>query len=219
MTSDKYGSDYFLKGEETGLSNYSNYTWLPDRTIPMAMVFIDKIMQGRRGSVLEIGCARGFFVKALRFLEVAAVGYDISEWAIQNCHPDVREYVSNTMPEGFYDWAYAKDLMEHLSTNEIRNLLLVLSNNIMDGMFFIVPVCVEDGGAYVYPNDEKDPTHVQRRTLDSWIRLFIEFLPSEFSVYGSYHVEGLKPASKEYPFSCGFFLIRRHEKITSMIIS
>lgn len=218
MSPEKFDADYFLRGTETGKSNYTDYTWKASLTIPMAMVFVNKIMGGKHGSVLEVGCARGYFVKALRFLEIPAVGYDISRWAIENCHPDVKEFVSTDMPKGIFDWAYGKDLLEHLTMEELKDLLGVLVNKILDGMFFIVPVCAEEGGKYVYPNDEKDPTHVQRHTLDGWIRLFLHLLPPEFAVYGSYHIEGLKPASKDFPFSCGFFMIKRHEKISPVAL-
>jgi hypothetical protein len=31
-----YTEDYFMRGPESGLSNYRDYQWLPDLTIPMA---------------------------------------------------------------------------------------------------------------------------------------------------------------------------------------
>ncbi len=44
--------------------------------------------------VLEIGCAKGFLVKDLRDMGVDAYGIDISQYAIDNCEPEVAPYLS-----------------------------------------------------------------------------------------------------------------------------
>lgn len=204
-----FTEDYYLRGVELGISNYHEYRWMPDLTIPMAMTFVRSVLASQNDTVLEVGCARGFFVKALRFLGVPAWGYDISEWAVQNCHPDVAEFVSTVIPEGQFDWVFGKDQMEHVRTEDIHSMLLTLFPKTKKGMFFIVPLAKENGGEYVYPNDELDSTHVQRLTLEGWMKLFLQSIPPEFELHGSYHIEGLKPASKNFPFSCGFFTIKR----------
>jgi hypothetical protein len=41
-------------------------------------------------TVLDAGCAMGFLVESLRKKGIQSFGIDISEYAIQNVHPDVR---------------------------------------------------------------------------------------------------------------------------------
>lgn len=44
--------------------------------------------------VLEIGCAKGFLVKDLRDAGVDAYGLDVSQYAIDNCEPEVAPYLT-----------------------------------------------------------------------------------------------------------------------------
>lgn len=44
--------------------------------------------------VLEIGCAKGFLVKDLRDMGVDAWGLDVSQYAVDNCEPEVAPYLS-----------------------------------------------------------------------------------------------------------------------------
>ncbi len=79
-----YDADYYERGVESGKSCYSNYRWLPELTIPMAMVLIDTlgIRPGAGQRVLDFGCAKGFVTKALRMLRRDAWGIDISRYAL-----------------------------------------------------------------------------------------------------------------------------------------
>jgi len=43
--------------------------------------------------VLEIGCAKGFLVKDLRDMGVDAWGLDVSQYAVDNCEPEVAPYL------------------------------------------------------------------------------------------------------------------------------
>lgn len=44
--------------------------------------------------VLEIGCAKGFVVKDLRDFGANAYGIDISQYAIDNCEPEVKDFLN-----------------------------------------------------------------------------------------------------------------------------
>lgn len=69
-----YDREYFEYGVETGKSNYQNYRWIPELTIPMAMTIIDLLGIKPNESVLDYGCAKGYLVKALRMLHRNAWG-------------------------------------------------------------------------------------------------------------------------------------------------
>ena len=203
-----FDETYFMRGPSTGVSNYENYTWRPELTIPMAGV-IKRYLRIRDGeTVLDFGSSRGFLVRALREIGVNAYGYDISKWAIANCDPHVRPFVSNEVPAHTYSWCIAKDVFEHMSQAQLEDMIPTLLARVYNGLFIIVPLTARTGGDYVGPADNKDATHIIRWTLPDWIHFLQEFDRS-MVVTGSFHIPGIKQASEPWPGSCGFITMRR----------
>src|SRR3990172_9695055 len=110
---EQYDEAYYEGGIMTGKSLYSNYRWMPEATVPMAMTIIDALKIPRGASVLDVGCAKGYLVKALRWLGRNAYGYDVSEYAIAHCDPEVATLVSTEPPSMVPEFAIAKDVLEH----------------------------------------------------------------------------------------------------------
>lgn len=205
-----YDEDYFLRGVESGKSNYTDYRFLPDLVLPLAL-FAKRHMGITGGdTVLDYGCARGYFVKALRMEGIDAKGYDHAAWPIDNCDPYVQGHVSNALhlPPLGYDHIWSKDVMEHLSEEQLKQIIPRLCQAARKSILLIVPLTSYHLGEYIRPEDEADPSHVIRFTLDNWIK-FLTPLAKDFSVSGSYHLHGLKPASAQAPYSCGFFILKR----------
>lgn len=90
---DMYGEDYFERGIQTGISLYENYRWMPELTIPFAMRIIDYLHIERGESILDVGCAKGYLVKAFKWLGRDAYGIDISSYAINNADTEIKSYV------------------------------------------------------------------------------------------------------------------------------
>src|SRR5262249_23637856 len=70
-------------------------------------------------SVLDAGCALGFLVESLRDRGVEAFGVDISQYAIGNVRPDIREFcwsgsITDALPRR-YDLIVTIEVLEHLS--------------------------------------------------------------------------------------------------------
>lgn len=203
-----FDQSYYMDGVRSGKSNYQDYKWLPDLTIPACRKIAEYLGAGPTESIVDIGCARGFAVKAFRQLGYRAYGYDISEWAIANCDPDVRQWVSNEFPKRSFDWATIKDCAEHVPFCELSALVRRLSEQVSKGMLFIVPLAEVTGGKYIRKEDEMDATHIIRWTLDDWIAFLEENAP-EFNVNASYNIHGIKPAASATRHSCGFFTLIR----------
>lgn len=199
---------YYMDGIRSGKSNYLDYKWLPELTIPACQKVADYLGARPMESILDVGCARGFAVKAWRQLGYRAFGYDISQWAIANCDPAVRSWVSNTFPKRSFDWATLKDCAEHIPHDELRLMVIELSERISKGMLFIVPLAEKKGGRYVRDEDEMDKTHINRWTLEDWIE-FLEDNAPDFNVNASYNIHGIKPAASITRHSCGFFTLIR----------
>lgn len=88
----KFGKEFFDGERRTGYGgfNYNERFWTP--VVPD---YIKHFGLTNESSLLDVGCAKGFmlydFKRALPGLKIA--GIDISEYAIQNGHPPVREFL------------------------------------------------------------------------------------------------------------------------------
>jgi SAM-dependent methyltransferase len=84
----KYDWEYFDGPREQG---YGGYVY-DGRWVPVARRMIDHFGLAPGDRVLDVGCAKGFLMRDLMAecpgLEV--FGLDISRYALENCHPEVR---------------------------------------------------------------------------------------------------------------------------------
>lgn len=205
-----FGKNYYMNGVESGLSNYVDYKWLPELTLAMARSFMEIFGVDKGDTVLDFGCARGYFVKALREHYVEAFGVDISEWAINNCDKDVVGCVFNKLeycPSPF-DYIFSKDTFEHIPTEELTKILEKLFSICGKAVIFIVPLAKSEGGEYIYPNDELDKTHIHRKTLQGWVDL-IEPFAKDFTIFVSNKIPSLKKASEQYLGSTGIIYCKK----------
>lgn len=205
----RYDEDYFLRGRETGKSLYENYRWMPDLTIPMVQAIAQHLNIGYAHNILDFGCARGYVVRVFRELGYNAYGVDVSEWAIRNADESVKPYLNwceNSPPllDGEYDWIIAKDVLEHIEYVDlaINDLMRVASK----GVFAVVPLSDFDGVPYTVPEYEMDVTHIQRKSLISWAKLFIR---TGWSVEVRYRLPGVKDNYAHHPKGNGFITARR----------
>lgn len=203
-----FTADYFQRGQETGISNFTDYKWMPDQTMSMATHLIRYLGLKHGDTMLDVGAARGYIVKAMRSLGIRADGYDISEWAVANCDPDVKPYMSNYLYGARYDVTFSKDTFEHIPQDELRMLVERLGLFTNRRMFFIVPLSYKPGGAYVHPKEENDKTHINRWPLHEWLA-FMQRTVVGFTVSGSYLFPGLKPGAYEAEFGYGFLTLDR----------
>lgn len=206
----KYDKDYFERGVETGKSLYSNYRWIPELTIPMCAELIMQLKIGPEDTILDFGCAKGFIVKALRLLHREAYGVDISEYAIKQASEDVAQYLSPVSSAGpypvfgnkrYYDWAIAKDVLEHIAYNDIDRVLANLSD-VCHNAFIVVPLGNSD--KYYVDSYELDVTHIIREELDWWAHKFARY----FNVISQeYKMKHIKENYSQYKKGNGFFIL------------
>lgn len=203
-----FTEDYFMRGHETGLSNFTDYHWMPDATMGMATLLRRYLGLREGDTMLDVGAARGYLVKAMRRLGIEASGYDISEWAVANCDEEVRPFMTNHLNGARFDVTFSKDTFEHIPETELQRLVGRLAMNTNRRMFFIVPLAQETGGPYVHPKEENDRTHVNRWTLHDWL-CFMQRHALSFTVSGSYLFPGLKPGAYEAECGYGFLTLDR----------
>jgi len=204
---ESYNRDYYERGIETGMSVYQNYRWIPELTIPIAMVMIDYLGIKRGQAVLDYGCAKGYLVKALRVLGRDARGVDISRYAIGNVDNEVREYCA--LKDDFkktlkpVDFCISKDVFEHIPEEELPGTLAWINAY---ELFVIITLGDENG--YFCAEGNLDKTHVTCKEADWWSEMF------EKNGWGvkhfSYRVTGIKDSYNDVsPKAHGFFTLRR----------
>jgi len=208
MHPEKYGEDYFLRGKQCSLSLYENYRWLPDLTLPMAKTIAQHCGFERRDTLLDFGCARGYLVKALAQLGYDAYGTDVSRWALNNCDEEVQDRVGGIWPNKPIDWVIAKDVLEHIETGEIVQVIERFGNA-RKGIFVVVPLS-HDGSVYVVPEYDLDVTHVQRMGLYDWAGLFYSVLPgNDWEISMRYRIRGIKDNYAGFERGNGFIVCKR----------
>jgi cyclopropane fatty-acyl-phospholipid synthase-like methyltransferase len=211
MANSPFNEDYYESGPEKGVSCYSNYQWLPERTISAVMTCIDYLEIKRGEGVLDFGCAKGYYVKAFRLLHRDAWGCDISEYAISKADSETKPFVSlikdTSIPfQREFDYIIAKDVLEHMTESQVCAFLDAAKNICSKKMLVIVPLAVE--GKYIIPEDELDITHILRSTQEEWIERFDS---NGWEIQkAANQVPGIKDHQAKYKNGVGFFtLVRR----------
>lgn len=115
-------------------------------------------------TVLDAGCAWGFLVEALHKRNVEAYGIDISEYAIQNVHPDVQPYCRvGSVVEPFpqkYDLIVCIEVLEHLHQAQAEQAVINLCQHSPDILFSSTPF------------DYKEATHFNVQPPEYWAEQF-----------------------------------------------
>ena len=196
-----FTKDYYEDGVRKHISGYENYKWEPTRSIPEAL---DIQKEFTFKTCVDYGCAKGFLVNALRIIGIDAYGEDISEYAVENCHPNVREYVS--LPtDKYYDLLICKDVLEHVEEEDLPEVLQFLKKK-SNQFFFVVPVGDED--RFRIREYEVDITHVTKKNEEWWIKLF-EYQGFELLKF-SYSLGSIKQKwIDQHPYGNGFFLLSK----------
>lgn len=170
-----YNFEYFEKGITTKKSCYINYRWIPELTIPMASKIIKFLNISEDENVLDFGCSKGYMVKAFRLLDVKAYGVDISNYAIDRVDPEVKNYCklisnNNYVPiKKNFSWVISKDVLEHLSVQQINKFLESYSI-LCKKMFHVIPL--GDNNKFRIKEYHLDKSHKQMKNEKWWINIF-----------------------------------------------
>ncbi|MCB9877270.1 MAG: hypothetical protein H6835_06665 [Planctomycetes bacterium] len=165
-----FGESYYAT------ANYSHYLSKGERYWHLARdlsELLDKVSawQGVE-RMLDFGCGPGFLVQGFQRLGKKASGCDISEWSVR--------YGGETLGIPFLrlpeqiDWSTrwsmvtALDVLEHMDDDDVAAFLAGLDTELL---VVRIPLAERDGGRFVLPVSEADPTHVNRKTAASWDRL------------------------------------------------
>jgi len=117
-------------------------------------------------TVLDAGCAMGFLVEGLRRRGIEAYGLDISEYAIERVHPDMRPYcragsIADPLARS-YDLIVSIEVLEHLPADAGRRTIANLCAASPDVLFSSTPF------------DYKEATHFNVQPPEVWAELFAQ---------------------------------------------
>ena len=182
-----YDEEYFENGIVAGKSGYTNYQWLPDLTIPMAHHLVMGLNLTKQSRVLDYGCAKGYLTRAFRLLGIKAFGVDVSEYALSHCHESVKDYCSTLESELYrdpkedYDYVVAKDVFEHIDSEELPGILRHLSK-ISRSIFIVVPLGTDSqSNKFVIPAYHMDTSHITIKDRSWWEGLVAKHFDIESS--------------------------------------
>jgi len=120
-------------------------------------------------TVLDVGCAMGILVTALRKRGVEAFGFDISEHALQNTSSQYKDFVwrgDASDPEAYhdsFDLIVCIEVVEHLLPPDAQNAIGLMSQH-SDLVLFSSN-----------PADFSESTHINSNPTAYWVREFARY--------------------------------------------
>lgn len=169
-----YDADYFEHGLK---SNWDRgYTWplfkgvFEDSAKYLAEMFPEAV------SFLDVGCAKGFLVKALRELGKEAFGFDHSAWAIEHAEQPVRQYlqlagIDDVRVSRSYDVIVAFSVLESLTEAQIDAFLHRSREWTTQALIAFIPTLQDAGEGR--PRSDLDLSHITLRKRTWWHERFL----------------------------------------------
>ena len=170
----EYGFDYF-DNKDNGYA-YKGYNY-DGRYKKTAERFCKLFNIRKKSKLLEIGCAKGFFLREFLNLGIDVYGLDYSEYAVNNCHPDLVGRIcqgdcsiKENYPDIKPDYIISKETLPHLEKKDVLKSLEIMNNIVKDSTNIIIQIqCIEDLSEKI--NIMKfDPTHKTLQTKEDWIK-------------------------------------------------
>ena len=132
-------------------------------------------------SYLDVGCAKGFLVRALREVGKECWGIDHSQWALDQADPIARPYLiqasADDLPcERSVDLVLAFDLLSHLTESQAKEFLRRARAVSKMGIVAVIRSfeTEEEARQVAEQSEDADLSHILLRTRNWWHGLFIE---------------------------------------------
>jgi len=174
-----FGKEYF---DGDRLYGYGGYNYNPKFWTKTAQRLRDYYNLEPGARVLDVGCAKGYLLHDLKrqFPDIHIAGVDISEYAVQNAHPCIREYikVADAIDLPFPDKSF--DLV--VSINTVSNPPL---EKCKKAIREIIRVSKGDSFITVHAwNTENEKTNLKKWNLTAMTALHVDEWRTIFSDIG-----------------------------------
>ncbi len=166
----KFERPYF---QDSKTSNYKDYTHRKFNSLATELIQGAGLEKDDR--ILDFGCATGGLVNYMRQKGFSGtIGTDISYWAISHgrkefgLSSDVLHHYNRQLLEGDFDIVLMLDVLEHVHTEELDNMLGCLATR---RIAVRIPVSAREGEHFVLEVSRNDKTHIQIHTKIWWEEL------------------------------------------------
>lgn len=168
---DWYDADYFEHGRK---SNWlQGYRWTAFQGIfeAAAGYLVEMFPEAR--SVLDVGCAKGFLVRALRAKGMEAWGFDHSRWAIENAEAAAKPFlqIAEATTAEFdrrFDLVVAMHVLESLTEDQLAVLLPRM--RLWSGQAMLAVIATADDPAAA--RTDGDLARITMQTREWWVERF-----------------------------------------------
>lgn len=125
----KYSNEYWDGDRKFG---YGGYKYIPGRWEPIARCLIDLYNLKNGSKILDIGCGKGFLLYEIQLIEpgIELYGLDISEYSLNNLHPDLNANTFNhraqdrlPFADNFFDLVISLGTLHNLCIYELESAL------------------------------------------------------------------------------------------------
>lgn len=183
---DWYDEDYWERSRESGKGGFTGpYTWerLGSYFNATAQHLITSLDLKATDSlaarqVLDVGCAKGYLVKALRLKGIKAFGVDFSTYALAHSDPDTKNFLTrhNVITKNLvdqYDVVTCFDMMEHIPEVSAELVLKRIAKVATRAIVFNIGVTsYEDKDAL-----NMDTSHINIKPREWWVKRFEKCCP------------------------------------------
>lgn len=174
-----YDAGYFEAGTK---SNWEDgYTWPSFAGVFTETAQFLASTFDNAATFLDVGCAKGFLVRALREAGRSCWGVDHSHWALAHAEPAARPYLIEARAEalplhGRFDLVVAMGLLPHLTEQQARQFLEHARALANIGIVAVISSFEndEDERRYREAAEDADLSHIQMRTRAWWHDRFIQ---------------------------------------------
>ena len=97
----KFGKNYWDGPRKFG---YGGYKYIPDRWKNVAKKLIKKYKLSNKSKILDVGCGKGYLLYEIKKIlpNIQINGIDISKYAVQNSHDQIKKYIKIHKAENKY---------------------------------------------------------------------------------------------------------------------
>jgi 2-polyprenyl-3-methyl-5-hydroxy-6-metoxy-1,4-benzoquinol methylase len=126
---------------------------------------------------LDLGCAKGFLVRALRDRGLEAWGIDHSPWAIAQADPAAQPYlrladINDARDEWQFDVVVAMSILESLTEEQIRHFLPQACRRTRQALFATIPGLEQASDRR--NAEDRDLSHITMRPRTWWCERLLE---------------------------------------------
>jgi 2-polyprenyl-3-methyl-5-hydroxy-6-metoxy-1,4-benzoquinol methylase len=175
---DWYDREYFEDGTK---SNWPNgYQWQSFAGVFNETAAFLAATFSESTSFLDVGCAKGFLVRALRAAGKECWGVDHSPWALEHSDPAALPYLLRASAEEIpferrFDVVLAFDLLPHLTEEQAFRFLTTAREWTDVALVAVIPSFEtdDDERRYLQADDDADLSHILMRSRRWWHATFL----------------------------------------------